>query len=164
MSNSNNNVKKRIEKRKKNKKQIKILMVILVVIVSVLACGIAIANNKENKVENTVKDLPLKVDSTPITFNIVEENKTKVLKATFKNESEETINRITLILKLKDTGETIEMKYNEAVAAGGTSNAFSGKAPKSGKLEDVEILKYKISLASGIYMEYDVELRQYNWS
>ena len=113
---------------------------------------------------NDVKDLPLKIETTPVTFNIVEENKTKVLKATFKNDSEETISKITLEVKLKDTGEVIQMKYNEAVEPGATSNAFSGKAPKSGKLEDVEILKYKIALRSGTYMEYDTELKQYNWS
>lgn len=162
MSNSNNNLKKRREKRKKTKKQIKIITVISLVLV--LVCGIAIFNNKGNKVENNIIDLPLKVESTPVTFNIVEKNKTKVLQATFKNDSEETITRITLEVKLKDTDEVIQMKYSEAVAPGATSNTFSGKAPKSGKIEDVEILKYKISLASGTYMEYDVESRQYNWS
>ena len=91
-------------------------------------------------------------------------SKTKVLQATFKNDSEETISKITLEVKLKDTGEVIQMKYSEAVAPGAISNAFSGKAPSSGKLEDVEILKYKIALRNGTYMEYDVELRQYNWS
>ena len=160
MSNLNDNIKKRREV----KKQIKILIVISLAVVSFLVCGIAVFNNKENKVENTGKELPLKVDSTPVTFNIVEENETKVLQATFKNDSQETINRLTLEVKLKDTGEVIQMKYNEPVAAGATSNTFSGKAPNSGKLEDVEILKYKLALGSGTYMEYDVELKQYNWS
>lgn len=159
---NSNNVKKRIEKRRKTKKKIKIVTVISLVLV--LVCGIAILNNKQTKVENPVKDLPLKIETTPVTFNIVEENKTKVLQATFKNDSEETISKITLEVKLKDTDEIIQMKYNEAVESGATSNAFTGKAPKSGKIEDVEILKYKIALRSGTYMEYDVESRQYNWS
>ena len=161
MSNSNN-VKKRIENRTKRKKQIKILAFISIPLI--LVCLIAVFNNRQTKVENPVKDLPLKIETTPVTFNIVEENKNKVLQATFKNDSEETISKITLEVKLKDTGEVIQMKYNEAVAPGATSNAFLGKAPNSGKLEDVEILKYKFALRSGTYMEYDVELKQYNWS
>ncbi|MBQ6819678.1 MAG: hypothetical protein IJO26_00095 [Clostridium sp.] len=159
---NSNNVKKRIEKRKQMKKQTKILAFIFIPLI--LVCLICIFNNKESNMGNDVKDLPLKIETTPVTFNIVEENKTKVLKATFKNDSEETISKITLEVKLKDTGEVIQMKYNEAVEPGATSNAFSGKAPKSGKLEDVEILKYKIALRSGTYMEYDTELKQYNWS
>lgn len=159
---NSNNVKKRIEKRVKRKKQIKILAFIFLPLI--LVSLIAIFNNPPTKVENPVKDLPLKIETTPVTFNIVEENETKVLKATFKNDSEEVISKITLEVKLKDTGEVIQMKYSEVVAPGATSNEFSGKAPNSGKLEDVEILKYKIALRNGTYMEYDVELRQYNWS
>ena len=52
----------------------------------------------------------------------------------------------------------------EAVGGGETSTIFKGKAPASGNIEDVEVLKYKLSLRSGTYMEYDTELKQYNWS
>mgnify|MGYP001133218159 CR=1 FL=1 len=31
-------------------------------------------------------------------------------------------------------------------------------------IDDIEVLKYKISLLSGVYMEYDTKLKQYNWS
>ena len=65
---------------------------------------------------------------------------------------------------LKDTGETIQMTCNETIAPGQTSNVFTGKAPTSGNIDDVEVLKYTISLTSGVYMEYDVKLKQYNWS
>ena len=41
---------------------------------------------------------------------------------------------------------------------------FAGKGPASGNIDDVQILKYKISTANGTYMEYDSELNQYNWS
>ena len=44
------------------------------------------------------------------------------------------------------------------------SDASSAKAPASGNVDDIEVLKYKISLLSGVYMEYDTKLKQYNWS
>lgn len=39
-----------------------------------------------------------------------------------------------------------------------------GEAPKSGNDEDIEILKYKVSLKNGTYMEYDQTTNTYNWS
>ena len=141
---------------------------VLIIVVAVLAFGVSIffiANkSKRDTSEYMVKDLPLRIESTPISLNIVNENNSNILEATYTNDSEEIISRLVLEVKLKDTGEIIEMKCNEAVGAGDTSTIFKGKAPASGKIEDVEVLKYKLSLRSGTYMEYDTELNQYNWS
>lgn len=141
---------------------------VLIIVVAILAFGVSIffiANkSKRDTSEYMVKDLPLRIESTPISLNIVNENNSNILEATYTNDSEEIISRLVLEVKLKDTGEIIEMKCNEAVGAGETSTIFKGKAPASGKIEDVEVLKYKLSLRSGTYMEYDTELNQYNWS
>ena len=141
---------------------------VLIIVVAILAFGVSIffiANkSKMDTSEYMVKDLPLRIESTPISLNIVNENNSNILEATYTNDSEEIISRLVLEVKLKDTGEIIEMKCNEAVGAGETSTIFKGKAPASGKIEDVEVLKYKLSLRSGTYMEYDTELNQYNWS
>ena len=53
---------------------------------------------------------------------------------------------------------------NELVKAGDVSPTFYGEAPKSGNDEDIEILKYKVSLKNGTYMEYDKITNIYNWS
>ena len=98
------------------------------------------------------------------TFKVVEDESEHILEATYTNDSEEIISKLVLEVKLKDTGEIIEMKCNEPVGVGETSIIFKGKAPASGNIEDVEVLKYKLSLRSGTYMEYDTELNQYNWS
>lgn len=147
-------------------KKYKIL--IIVGIVLVLGISIFFVTNKSNmgidNSENIVKDLPLKIESTPISFDIVKENNANVLEATYTNDSEEVISRLVLDVLLKDTGEVIEMKCDEPVGIGETSVKFKGKAPASGKIEDVEVLKYKMSLKSGTYMEYDEKLKQYNWS
>lgn len=141
---------------------------VMIIVVAILAFGVSIffiANkSKRDTSEYMVKDLPLRIESTPISLNIVNENNSNILEATYTNDSEEIISRLVLEVKLKDTGEIIEMKCNEAVGAGETSTIFKGKAPASGNIEDVEVLKYKLSLRSGTYMEYDTELNQYNWS
>lgn len=141
---------------------------VLIIVVAILAFGVSIffiANkSKRDTSEYMVKDLPLRIESTPISLNIVNENNENILEATYTNDSEEIISRLVLEVKLKDTGEIIEMKCNEAVGVGETSTIFKGKAPASGNIEDVEVLKYKLSLRSGTYMEYDTELKQYNWS
>ena len=141
---------------------------VMIIVVAILAFGVSIffiANkSKRDTSEYMVKDLPLRIESTPISLNIVNENNSNILEATYTNDSEEIISRLVLEVKLKDTGEIIEMKCNEPVGVGETSIIFKGKAPASGKIEDVEVLKYKLSLRSGTYMEYDTELNQYNWS
>lgn len=143
---------------------------LLIIVLALFTIGTSIfyftrkGEKSSNNIEMEVKDLPFKVDSTPLTFNIVEENGQKVLQVSYKNDSEETIYNLRLELKLKDTGEVIQVGFNEVVEPGNSSTVINSKAPESASTDDVEVLKYKISLRSGTYMEYDAELNQYNWS
>ena len=147
------------------KKTYKLLIILLSVIV-IGGIGFFIFNNKDKKevAEPTVKELPLKIDSTPLNFKIAQTESGPVLEATFTNNSKEDISRLSIEAKLKDTGELIELKCDSMVEKGKTSPVFKGKAPASGNVDDVEVLKYKLSLRSGTYMEYDTQLKQYNWS
>ena len=146
------------------KKKYKLLIILLAIIV-IGGIGFFTLNNKNKKeIEPTVKELPLKIDSTPLNFNIAQTEHGPVLEATFTNNSKEDISRLSISAKLKDTGEVIELKCDSMVEKGKTSPVFTGKAPASGKVDDVEVLKYKLSLRSGTYMEYDTQLKQYNWS
>ena len=72
------------------------------------------------------------------------------MECVYKNDSEEDISRLVLEVRLKDTGEIVELKYNDIVESGKESAKFTGKGPASGKIEDVEVLKYKISTRDGI--------------
>ena len=147
-------------------------IIISIILAAALGAGsfyIVNKNKSKNKDTNNlsveVKDLPFKIDTTPVEFQVaVEEGKGNILQASFKNNSNETISSFVIEVLLKDTGETIELKNKEIVKPGETSSVFNGKSPDSGNLQDVEILKYKISVLSGTYMEYDVKLNQYNWS
>ena len=146
------------------KKYCMILLIIVIVIAGLGSYFVIKNNKKENTIEPIVKELPLKIDKIPLTFNIVNNGTALVLQANYTNNSKEIINRLTLDVLLKDTGETIQLTSNEVIQPGQTATLQGTKAPTSGKVEDVEVLKYKISLSSGVYMEYDAKLKQYNWS
>ena len=142
-----------------------IILLIIVIIIAGLCTFFIIKNNKkENKIEPIVKELPLRIDKIPLTFNIVNNGTEQTLEANYTNNSKETITRLTLEVQLKYTGETIQLSSNEEIQPGQSTTLYGAKAPASGNVDDIEILKYKISLLSGVYMEYDTKLKQYNWS
>lgn len=142
-----------------------IILLIIVIIIAGLCTFFIINNNKkENKIEPIVKELPLRIDKIPLTFNIVNNGTEQTLEANYTNNSKETITRLTLEVQLKYTGETIQLSSNEEIQPGQSTTLYGAKAPASGNVDDIEILKYKISLLSGVYMEYDTKLKQYNWS
>ena len=142
-----------------------ILLLIVILAIGGLGTFFVIKNNKkENKIEPIVKELPLRIDKIPLTFNIVNNGAEQTLEVNYTNNSKETITRLMLDIQLKDTQETIQLSSNEAIQPGQTSTLYAAKAPASGNVDDIEILKYKISLLSGVYMEYDTKLKQYNWS
>ena len=141
-----------------------IILIIILLICSLVGLFVLNNNKQQTQINSTVNELPLKIDTIPLSFNIVTKEQGPVLEATYQNNSKETISRLTIEVLLKDTGETIQMNSNETIEPGKTSNIFTGKAPASGNINDVEVLKYKISLSRGVYMEYDVKSKQYNWS
>lgn len=151
----------------KQDKTYKLLIMALVCAVLIIF-GIVIMNSKKEEVKQesniTMKDLPLKVEAIPISFNIVNTAEGNILECTYKNNSNEDISRLTIQVKFKGTEEIVTLSCNEVVEAGNESVKFTGKGPASGNIDDVQILKYKISTANGTYMEYDSELNQYNWS
>lgn len=147
-------------------KKYKTALILVGVIIFVI--GLFLLINKKEKTNETppqqqVKQLPLKVEAVPVNFEIIK-GESNNLKAVFTNDSQETILTFTIEVLLKDTNEVIEMKWSGAVSPGEQSSQITGKAPKSGNIDDVKILKYKISVQSGTYMEYNSELNQYNWS
>ena len=44
-------------------------------------------------------------------------------------------------IQLKDTQETIQLSSNEAIQPGQTSTLYAAKAPASGNVDDIEVLK-----------------------
>ena len=151
-----------------NEKQTKIAIIVGAVIILATAMFFSINKNKKEEEPQPYKlepkELPLRVDTVPVTFNIVDENGTNMLDCSFTNNSNVDITSFTLELNFKDTNQATSITFNNLVKAGQTSEIVKINAPASANKDDVEILKYKISTTNGVYMEYDVKLNQYNWS
>lgn len=153
-----------------NEKQTKIAIIVGAVIILATAMFFSINKNKKEEQEQTQlqeiqpKELPLRVDTVPVTFNVVNENGINMLDCYFTNNSNADIVSFTLELNFKDTNQATSITFNNLVKAGQTSEIVKINAPASANKDDVEILKYKISTTNGVYMEYDVKLNQYNWS
>ncbi len=98
-----------------------------------------------SQMSNFIDNIPIKFDEIPVDIKIG--NDKKELEVKYTNSSGYDISNLRLEVKLKDTDEIIELECSEPVKMGKESVIFKGKAPKSGKVEDIEILKYKISLS-----------------
>ena len=122
-------------------KKYKWLFLIILLLIFGIAGFILLNNNKkENKIEPIVKELPLRIDKIPLTFNIVNNGTEQTLEANYTNNSKETITRLTLEVQLKYTGETIQLSSNEEIQPGQSTTLYGAKAPASGNVDDIEIL------------------------
>lgn len=142
----------------------KLMLSLGVLVIFIIALRVLFNNKNNSSLEdvNEIATIPVKFNEIPVEFNIGKDK--ELLEAKYTNKSMYDISNLVLEVKLKDMDEKTELKCNEVVKVGEESSVFIGKIPKGGKVEGVEILKYKISLSKGIYMEYDVQLNQYNWS
>ena len=78
-------------------KKYKWLFLIILLLIFAVAGFILLNNNKkENKIEPRVKELPLRIDKIPLTFNIVNNGAEQTLEVNYTNNSKETITRLTL--------------------------------------------------------------------
>lgn len=142
--------------------------IVITSLIITIGVGVFLANKyikgDSNEDEIEMLEIPLKVEELSVDFNINKLENNSVLEVQYTNNSRYDISKLVLEIKLKDSDESISLPIDKVVEAGKVSDKYNGKAPTSEKVEDVEILKYKISLSKGIYMEYDVESNQYNWS
>lgn len=149
------------------KKNYILLSIIVVLLIFIIGLGVskrvARSNMKENE-ESLSAEVPLKVNEISLEFKIIKGGENNKLEVQYKNNTKEEISNLVLETRLKDTGEIVTLQCNNIVSPDKMSEIFLGIGPKSGNIEDIDILKYKISLSKGVYMEYDVESNQYNWS
>lgn len=111
-----------------------------------------------------VGDLPLTIDQVLLSYNLVDIEGKKMLKVSYRNNSEEAISGFTVNLKLKEDGEPVQVKFVELVNPENESQPIDIEVSQDFNIESIKPLKYMISLKKGVYMEYDSETNQYNWS
>ena len=71
---------------------------------------------------------------------------------------------MTLQVKYRNTDTVEDINISGLVSSGEKSKEVLIVGPDSRLVEDVEILKYKISIEDGVYMEYNPITSEYNWS
>ncbi len=115
-------------------------------------------NNKSPLVK--INELPIKIDIlNPDSIG------TRFMKATYTNNSNYTIKGFNVTVLLKDSNEKTYLSTYDTVLKGETSPIFSTFAPASGDLDDMEILKYDMTIikedGTKVYLQYDVKLDSY---
>ena len=118
-----------------------------------------------NKVDNLepskyLIDLSKKNINGELKYSEVE----NLLKTYYENNSNKTITNMTLQVKYKNTDTVEDINISGLVSSGEKSKEVLIVGPDSRLVEDVEILKYKISIEDGVYMEYNPITSEYNWS
>lgn len=111
-----------------------------------------------------VGELPLTVDLVPLTYQLEEVEGQKVLNVSYTNNSSEAIMTFFVNLQLKSDQEPVNVKFSQLLQQGETSTVSKINVPADTTVEEIKAVKYMISLQRGIYMEYDANTNQYNWS
>ena len=97
-------------------------------------------------------------------FTIDQDGDHPLLKTYYENNSNKKITNMTLQVKYKNTDTVEDISISGLVSSGEKSKEVLIVGPDSRLVEDVEILKYKISIEDGVYMEYNPITSEYNWS
>jgi len=115
------------------------------------------------------KQPPVTMEQFPVNITIKQPDSigNVYIDATYTNNSNRNIVGFQMTVLIKDRNEKTYLSNYDTVLPGETSPKFESFGPKSLNTNDIEILKYKISIAnkdgSKTYLEYDNKLKQYNW-
>lgn len=158
----------------------KILMSIIVgtLLLSLAGCGTnkVVDDNLQNNVDVQVEENkaekeqpPVIIEELPLNVNILEPDSigTRYMEGTFTNNSKYAIKGFNVTVLLKDKNEKTYLGSYDTVMPGETSPKFECFAPETGNIEDIEYLKYEITVVDEngeeIYLTYDVKLKTYEW-
>ena len=122
------------------------------------------SKNTEESRFSTAIEQPFTIDTINVVFNINQDGEHPLLKTYYENNSNKTITNMTLQVKYKNTDTVEDINISGLVSSGEKSKEVLIVGPDSRLVEDVEILKYKISIEDGVYMEYNPITSEYNWS
>ncbi|MBN1070510.1 hypothetical protein DVV81_04895 [Clostridium botulinum] len=159
-------------------------------IISALLCGLVVFSfmgcgsnstqsntSKENPVKTEVekpkeekKQPPVTIEQLPLNITIGQPDSigNVYMNATYTNNSEKNITGFNLNVLLKDSNEKTYLSTYDTVLPGEASPAFNSFGPKTLNMDDIEILKYEITITnadgSKTYLNYDNKLKQYSWN
>lgn len=124
-------------------------------------------NKKETK-EDDKKELPIKIEQLPLDIKMREPDSigSIYMDSTYTNNTSQNIIGYSVTVLLKDANKTTYLSCHDTVLPGEVSPKFNSSGPKTKNIDDVEILKYEITIVkedgSKIHVDYDNKLKQYN--
>lgn len=148
---------------KSNKNMIIAISLIVVFILGAFLIIKSTKNTEESRFSTAIEQ-PFTIDTINVVFNINQDGEHSLLKTYYENNSNKTITNMTLQVKYKNTDTVEDINISGLVSSGEKSKEVLIVGPDSRLVEDVEILKYKISIEDGVYMEYNPITSEYNWS
>lgn len=147
------------------KKKNSIIAIGIVVGIGLIVFLASFAGGKFNKISKyKLLEAPVPINSIDVSVKISNEDNNKKAIITYANNSSYDISNMVIEVRFKSENKVVSYELNELVKSGQISSEFYGEAPDSGNEEDLEFLKYKVTLKNGTYMEYDQTTNTYNWS
>lgn len=112
---------------------------------------------------------PILIDQIKVNMSIRKPDSigTRYVDATLTNNSSVPIKFCNITIFNKDINENSYLVFTNTLMPNETSPKTNAFAPKTGKKEDIEIIKYEFTLVGedgkDIYLDYDPKLKTYEW-
>ena len=147
------------------KKKNSIIAIGIVVGIGLIVFLASFTSSKFNNISKyKLLETPVPINSINVSVRIANYENTLKSIIKYENNSSYDISNMVIEVRFKSENKVVSYELNELVKSGQISSDFYGEAPYSGNEEDLEFLKYKVTLKNGTYMEYDQTTNTYNWS
>lgn len=147
------------------KKKNSIIAIGIVVGIGVIVFLASFTSSKFNNISKyKLLETPVPINSINVSVRIANYENTLKSIIKYENNSSHDISNMVIEVRFKSENKVVSYNCDEVVKSGQLSSEFYGEAPSSGNEEDLEFLKYKVTLKNGTYMEYDQTTNTYNWS
>lgn len=126
-------------------------------------------NNKPTVQNEEEKTPPILIEDLGLDISIRKPDSigTVYMDAVLTNNSDKPIKQCNITVLLKDKNEKSYLTFTDTIMPKEKSSKTDTFGPNTQKKEDIEILKYDITIAgdggNDIYLEYDPKLKQYEW-
>lgn len=147
------------------KKKNSIIAIGIVVGIGLIVFLASFTSSKFNNISKyKLLETPVPINSINVSIRIANYENTLKSIIKYENNSSYDISNMVIEVRFKSENKVVSYELDELVKSGQISSDFHGEAPDSGNEEDLEFLKYKVTLKNGTYMEYDQTTNTYNWS
>lgn len=147
------------------KKKKSIIAIGIVVGIGLIVFLASFTSSKFNNISKyKLLETPVPINSINVSVRIANYENTLKSIIKYENNSLHDISNMVIEVRFKSENKVVSYELDELVKSGQISSDFYGEAPSSGNEEDLEFLKYKVTLKNGTYMEYDQTTNTYNWS